>query len=122
MVCTARSNLDLLEVYLNGFALECCNSVNDVALFSQKHYCVVRLIYKHSLDINVENFTITLETIISSLNPNYKTYIMGDFNINLLDYNSVRIEKFSNQIISRIFFPCNNSSDPSHSHQLHFDR
>ena len=65
----------------------------------------VGLIHKRSIDISVENFTIALETIISSLDPNNKTYIMGDFNINLLDYNnSAPIENFLNQMISRNFF------------------
>ena len=34
----------------------------------------VGLIYKRSIDINVENLTSTLETIISSLDPGNKTY------------------------------------------------
>ena len=46
------------------------------------------LIYKHSVDINVEYFTISLEIIISSLDPNKTTNIMGNFNTNLLDYNN----------------------------------
>ena len=48
----------------------------------------VGLVYKRSVDISTENFTIALEEIISSLDPNIKTYIMGDFNINLLDYST----------------------------------
>ena len=46
------------------------------------------LIYKHSVDINVEYFTIALEIIISSLDPNKTTNVMGNFNTNLLDYNN----------------------------------
>ena len=37
----------------------------------------VGLVYKRSVDINVENFTSALETIISSPDPNNKTYIVG---------------------------------------------
>ena len=48
----------------------------------------VELIYKNSVDINVDNFTITLETIIFLLDPNNKTYIIKDFNINVIDYNN----------------------------------
>ena len=59
----------------------------------------VGLVYKLSVHINVENFTIALETIIFSLDPNNKTYIVGDFNINLLYYNnSAPIENFINPI------------------------
>ena len=43
----------------------------------------VGLVYKRSVDISTENFYIALEKIISSLDPNIKTYIMSDFNINL---------------------------------------
>ena len=63
--------------------------------------------------INVENFSIALETIISSHDPNNKTYIMGNFNMNLLDYyNSAPIENFQNQMIS-IFFSWNYASHPT---------
>ena len=48
----------------------------------------VGLVYKRSVDISTENFSIALEEIISSLDPNIKTYIMGDFNINILDYST----------------------------------
>ena len=49
----------------------------------------VGLVYKRSVDISTENFSIALEEIISCLDPNIKTYIfMGDFNINLLDYST----------------------------------
>ena len=69
-------------------------------------HITVGLIYKRSVDISVENFTIALETIITSLDQNNKTYIMEDFNINLLDYNnSVPGKNFLNQMISRNFFP-----------------
>ena len=43
----------------------------------------VGLVYKQSVDISTENFSVAVEEIISSLYPNIKTYIMGDFNINL---------------------------------------
>ena len=41
---------------------------------------------RRSVDISTENFYIAREEIISSHDPNIKTYILGDFNINLLDY------------------------------------
>ena len=37
-------------------------------------------VYKRCADISTENFFIALEEIISSLDPNIKTYIMVDFN------------------------------------------
>ena len=40
----------------------------------------VGLVYKRSVDISTENFSIALEEIISCPDPNIKTYIMGDFN------------------------------------------
>ena len=65
----------------------------------------VGLVYKRSVDISTENFSIALEEIISSLYPNIKTYIMGDFNINLLDYStSPPVENFLN-LISRNYYP-----------------
>ena len=66
----------------------------------------VGLVYKRSVDISTENFSIALEKIISSLDPNIKTYIMGDFNINLLDYStSPPVENFLNLLISRNYYP-----------------
>ena len=65
-----------------------------------------------SVDINVENFAFAFEITISSLHPNNKIYIMGDFNINLQDCNNAApIENFLNQIIFRIVFPCNNGEN-----------
>ena len=47
-----------------------------------------------------------MEPLISSLDPRVKTYIMGDFNINLLDQNfSPPVENFINQMISKKFLP-----------------
>ena len=66
----------------------------------------VGLLYKRSVDINTEHFSIVLEEIVSSLDPNTKTYIIGDFNINILDYStSPSIENFVNLMISRNFYP-----------------
>ena len=65
----------------------------------------VSLVYKWSVDISTENFSIALEGMISSLDQNIKTYFMGDFNINLLDYNtSPPVENFLN-VISRNYSP-----------------
>ena len=65
----------------------------------------VGLVYKRSVDISTENFSMGLEEIIYSLDPNIKTYIMGDFNINLLDYStSPPVENFLNLIKSRNFY------------------
>ena len=62
--------------------------------------------YKRSVDISTENFSIALEEIISSLDPNIKTYIMGDFNINLLPYStSPPVENVLNLMISRNYYP-----------------
>ena len=44
----------------------------------------VGLVYKRSVDISTESFSIALEEIISSFYPNIKTYIIGDINIYLL--------------------------------------
>ena len=63
---------------------------------------MVGLIHKHSVDISTEIFSVALEPLISSLDPRVKTYIMGDFNINLLDHNlSPPVENFINQMISK---------------------
>ena len=68
-------------------------------------YCIWGRRAPSHLDINVENFTHSLDTIVSSLDPNIKTHIIEDFNINLLHYNnSVAIENFLNQIISKNSF------------------
>ena len=53
-------------------------------LNTQSGIITVGLVYKRSFDISTEDFSIGLEEIISSLDPNIKTYIMGDSNINLL--------------------------------------
>ena len=67
---------------------------------------MVGLIYKRSVDISIENFSVALEPLISSLDPRVKTYIMGDFNINLFDHNlSPPVENFINQMISKYFLP-----------------
>ena len=51
---------------------------------------------EHYIKNTTKNFYSAIEEIISSLDPNIKTYIMGDFNINLLDYSSSPpVEKFS---------------------------
>ena len=66
----------------------------------------VGLVYKRSVDISTENFSIALEEIISSRDPNIKTYIMGDFNINLLDYStSPPVIFFLNLMISSNYYP-----------------
>ena len=60
----------------------------------------------YSVDISTEKNYVALEPLISSLDPRVKTYIMGDFNINLLDYNlSPPVENFINQMISKNFLP-----------------
>ena len=61
---------------------------------------MVGLFYKRSVDIGTENCSVALEPLISSLDPRVKTYIMGNFNINLLDHNlSPPVENFIDQII-----------------------
>ena len=58
------------------------------------------------MDISTENISIALEEIISCLDPNIKTYIKGDFNINLLDYStSPPVENVLNLMISRNYYP-----------------
>ena len=47
-----------------------------------------------------------LFVLISSLDPNINTYIMGDFNINLLDFStSPPVENFLDLIIFRNYYP-----------------
>ena len=61
--------------------------------------------YKRSVEISTENFSVALEEIISSLDPNIKTYIMGDCNINLLDYStSPPLENFLDLMISSNYY------------------
>ena len=56
------------------------------------------------ISVVYRKFFCALEPLISSLNPRVKTYIMGDFNINLLDHNlSPPVENFINQMISKKF-------------------
>ena len=63
------------------------------------------LVYKRSVDISTENFSIELEEIISFLDPNIETCIMGDFTINLLDYStSPPVIIFLNLMISRNYY------------------
>ena len=70
-------------------------------LTTTNYIIVVGLIYKRSVDISTENFSVALEPLISSLDPRVKTYIIGDFDINLLDHNlSPPFENFINQMIS----------------------
>ena len=65
---------------------------------------MVGLIYKRSVDISTEIFSFALEPLIFSLNPRVKTYIISDFNINLLDHNlSPPVKNFINQMISKKF-------------------
>ena len=72
---------------------------------------MVGLIYKRSIDISTEKFSVALEPLISSLDPCVKIYIMGDFNINLLDHNlSPPVKNFINQMISKNFLPIINRS------------
>ena len=67
---------------------------------------MVGLIYKHSVDVSTENFSVTLEPLISSRDPCVKTHIMGDFNINLFDHSlSPPVKNFINQMISKNFLP-----------------
>ena len=64
---------------------------------------VVGLIYKRSVDISTKKYSVALEPLISSLDPRDKTYIICDFNINVLDHNlSPPIENFINQVILSI--------------------
>ena len=64
------------------------------------------LIYKRSVDISAEKFSVALEPLISTLEPRVKTYIIRDFNINLLDHKlSPPVENFINQMISKNFLP-----------------
>ena len=56
--------------------------------------------------VTSEKFSVALEPLISSFDPRVKTYIMGDFNINLLDHNlSPPVKNFINQMISKNFLP-----------------
>ena len=60
---------------------------------------MVGLIYKRSVDKSRAG-------TFNSLDSRVKTYIMGDFNINLLDHNlSPPVKNFINQMISKIFLP-----------------
>ena len=90
-------NLIILQIIM-------CNlvSINNSIITTTNGIIVVGLIYKRSVDIGTENFSVALEPLISSLDPRIKTYIMGDFNINLLDhYLSPSVENFINQMMSK---------------------
>ena len=78
--------------------------------------------YKRSVDIRTENFSIALEEIISSLDPNIKTYIMGDFNTNLLDYStSPPVENVLNLMLSGNYYPVITRPTPCDTNQLNFN-
>ena len=63
-------------------------------------------IYKRSVDVSTKKICVALEPLISSLDPCVKSYIMGDFNINLLNhYLSPPVENFITQMISKNFLP-----------------
>ena len=47
---------------------------------------MVGLIDERSVDISTEIFVVAVEPLISALDPRVKTYIKGNFNINLLDH------------------------------------
>ena len=67
---------------------------------------VVGLIYKRSVEISKEHFSVVLEPLISSPDPRVKTSIVSDFNINLVNYNlSPSDQNFINQMISKNFVP-----------------
>ena len=78
--------------------------------------------YKRSVDISTENFPIPLKEIISFLDPNIKTYVIGDFKIFFLEYStSATGRKFSqfndiSQLVS-----CNYPSNSRDTTQLHFN-
>ena len=55
--------------------------------YNDNDIIVVGLIYKRSVDISTEKFSVALEALISFLDSLEKFYIMDDFNINLLDHN-----------------------------------
>ena len=63
----------------------------------------IGLVYKRIVDIITENFALVLEEIIFSHDLNIKTYVMGDFNINLLDYSTSQPVEIYLNLIS-----CNN--------------
>ena len=48
----------------------------------------VGLVCKARVDVNTENFSTAVTEKTSSHDPNIKTYIIGDLNINLLSYGS----------------------------------
>ena len=55
---------------------------------TQSGIITLGLVYKRSVDIRTEKFFVALEEIISSLDPNIKTHIIGDFNMKLLDFST----------------------------------
>ena len=79
---------------------------------------MVGLIYKRSVDISTEFFSVELEPLIYSLDQRVKTYMIDDFNINLLNHNlSPPAKNFINQMISKNFLPIINRPTrvPPHS-------
>ena len=66
---------------------------------------VVGLIYQRCVDISTKKNSVALKPLIASLDLRIKTYIIGDFNINL-DHNlSPPVKNFINQMVSKKFFP-----------------
>ena len=66
----------------------------------QRYHCNRINLHLRSGDIITEKNSVALEPIVSSLDPLVKTYIMGDFYINLLDHIlSAPVETLINQMI-----------------------
>ena len=112
-----KSNIPVTIKPEQTFILNCIELI-FAELTTTNGIIVVGLIYKCSVDISTDNFSVALEPLISSLDPRIKTYIMGDFNIILLDHNlSPPVEKFINQMISKNFLPIINRPTRVTPHQ-----
>ena len=47
------------------------------------------VIYRRSIEIDIDSFTTVLANIISTIDMNNKVYLMGDFNVDILKHTSL---------------------------------
>ena len=85
-----KSNITVTIKPEQTFIRNCIESI-FAELPTTNGIIVVGLIYKRSVDISTEKCSVALEPLFSSLDPRVITYIMGDFNINLLDHHQSKI-------------------------------
>jgi len=67
----------------------------------------VGMVYRRASEISIDNFSVELNEIFSNIDiAHHKVYIMGDFNVNLLQYHrSIPVADYCNNFISHGLYP-----------------